>query len=128
VADFGIDIACVDDLDPGWELVSGRKALGQALARRLSTPRGGLFYAPTYGYDLRAWLNADLDAIDVFAIAAGVEAECERDPRVQRAAASVSFESTTERLRVTVYVVDAEGPFELVLDVSAVTVEILKAA
>jgi phage baseplate assembly protein W len=127
VTDFGIDIACVSDIDPGWQLVSGRPALAQALARRLSTPRGGLFYARTYGYDLRQWINADISDVDVFAIQATVEAECERDPRVRRASAVVLFSPASQSMRVSIAVVDADGPFDLVLAVSAVTVEILKA-
>jgi phage baseplate assembly protein W len=128
MADFGVDIFSVDDLDGGFELVTGTKALGQAIARRLGTPRGGLFYDRTYGYDLRAFLNADLDDVDIFAIAAATEAECERDERVQRATATVSLNTSTQRLRVAVELETAVGPFKLVLDVSSVTIELLSTA
>jgi phage baseplate assembly protein W len=125
VTDFGVDLSCVSDIEPSFDLVRGRTALAQALARRLGTPRGGLFYDPTYGYDLRAHLNAAIGPLDTFAIGAAVETECERDERVQRTTATVSFNAQTERLRVALVVEDADGPFPLVLEVSAVTVEIL---
>lgn len=123
--DYGVDVDCVEDLDPAFGLVSGNKAVAQALLRRFSTPRGGLFYDRTYGYDLRAFCNADLHAHELFAIAASVEAEAERDERVSSARADVTFDAPTGRLRVSLRVVGSEGPFALVLDVSAVTVELL---
>lgn len=122
--DYGIDVACVDDIDPTFELVSGRKALVQALARRLATPRGGLFYDGTYGYDLRAVLNASVEDFGgVYAIAAAVEAECQKDERVATARASVNF--NRETLTVAVAIEGSEGPFDLVLSVDAVNVEVL---
>lgn len=124
--DFGIDVSCVADIDPTFALVSGRRALAQALARRLSTPRGGLFYDGTYGYDLRSQLNAAVDDFGgTFAIAAAVEAEVEKDERVLAATAEVTFDASTERLRVAIAIMAADGPFALVLGVDAVTVEIL---
>lgn len=125
-ADYGIDVSCVDDLDPTFALVSGPVALAQALARRLATPRGGLFYDGTYGYDLRAILNASVEDFGgTFAIASAVEAECMKDERVARAGATVSFNRGTEKLTVAVAIEGSEGPFDLVLSVDAVTVEIL---
>lgn len=126
--DFGTDVDCVDDLDPAFGLVSGTKAVAQALLRRLSTPRGGLFYDPTYGYDLTAFCNADLTDAELFAIGAAIEGECARDERVSRARAAVSFDAAAQTLRIAIDVTSAQGPFALVLAVSAVSVELLEAA
>lgn len=124
--DYGSDVDCVSDLDPTFALVTGPRAVAQAIARRLSTPRGGLHYDGTYGYDLRSLLNTGIEPGDTFRIAAAVEAQCVADERVVSATATVLFDETTERLRVLVDGELAEGPFSLVLGVSAVTVELLR--
>lgn len=123
--DYGIDVSCVDDIDPTFALVRGPVAVAQALARRFITARGGLHYDGTYGYDLRTYLNASIEPGDEFLIASAVEAQCELDERVASASADVRYDSLTETLRVAIIADGDEGPFELVLGVSAVTVEIL---
>lgn len=123
--DYGTDVSCVDDLDPTFALVRGSTAVAQALARRFITARGGLHYDGTYGYDLRNHLNASLDAGDEFLIASAVEAQCEQDERVRSASARVTYVAATETLRVAIVAEGDAGPFELVLGVSAVTIEIL---
>src|SRR5687767_7803210 len=47
-SELGTDVSIVLDADSHWSLVTGQPNLARAIARRLSTPRGGLFYAPTY--------------------------------------------------------------------------------
>lgn len=129
MTDFGTDLYCVDDIRPTFDLVSGRTGLAQALARRLSTPRGGLFYDTTYGLDLRAYLNADLDQGDAFRLEAAAASECERDERVARATAEVTFDQVAETLTIRIDIVPADGEaFRLVLDVTAVTVALLEVA
>ena len=55
---LGVDLAWPgNDIDAGGAYVSGVAALTQALLRRLTTPRGGLFYDPNYGTDIRAWVG-----------------------------------------------------------------------
>ncbi len=128
MADLGIDISCTDDLDPAFTQVSGTFALAQALSRRLITPRGGLFYDPEYGLDLRAYLNAGITDGDGFAyrLAAQIEGECLKDERVGSVDAQVTFSSVTEKLTVSLSGVASDGPFRLVLSISDVTVEILR--
>jgi hypothetical protein len=121
VADLGIDLAGVDDLTPDLAIVGGRRALIQSIARRLITPRGGLFYDPSYGFDLRQFLSGVTSAPS--AIAAGVVAEAEKDARVEQATAVVTF--TGDTLTVRLSIADGGGPFPLTLSVSKVTVTIL---
>ena len=62
MADLGVDVFAVVDLDPAFRLVSGRVAHAQAIARRLGTPRGDLARIgddPDYGTDLRAFVGDD---------------------------------------------------------------------
>lgn len=123
--DYGSDVACVTDIDPAFAMVSGPTAVAQAIARRLITPRGGLHYDGTYGYDLRQHLNGSIEDGDTFVVASSVETQCEQDERVRSASARVTYDALTETLRVTIALVLDDGPFELVLGVSAVTVEVL---
>lgn len=120
---LGLDVLCLADLDPQLVLIGGRALLAQDLAHRFETPTGGLFYDGSYGYDLRALLNAPLDEGDVPRIAAAVEAQCLLDERVGLARADVTLFRSENRLRVAVSVLCAEGPFSFVLLVSELTVD-----
>jgi phage baseplate assembly protein W len=124
---LGTDISSLPDLDPHFVLVSGIANLGQAIARRLETPRGGLFYDPSYGTDIRDYLNASLSSNDLPRIASDVQAEALKDPRVRTASASVTFNSSSFCLSITLRCQTVAGPFTLVLSVSQVTVDLLNA-
>ena len=56
----GSDFAGVDDIDPALRVVSGRLALAQAFARRLTTPVGSLPDWPEYGFDLQSAIGTAL--------------------------------------------------------------------
>lgn len=124
-ASYGQDLSCVDDLDDGMTEVSGRLCLGQAIARRLITPRGGLIDDENYGFNVTGYLNDDVDAATLALIQAGVEGEAVKDERVISATATVTF--LNGALTIVLALTDGEGPFTLVLNISDVTVEVLKA-
>ncbi|MDB4929454.1 MAG: hypothetical protein JWM10_1938 [Myxococcaceae bacterium] len=111
-------------LDPYLRTVGGLEALAQALARRLVTPRGTLYRHPTYGHDVRQYLNDDLDEGDLSDIEAAVAAELGADERVDEAACLATFADETLRLAVTVRPVTGRA-FRFVLAVGAVTVALL---
>ena len=123
--ELGTDIATPDaaDLDPYFAPVSGWRGLGQALARRLVTPRGSLLDDPSYGYDLRSRLNDSLTPADLAALGAIVTRELEADERVETATPTVAFAAGA--LRVAARITTASGTFRLVLAVGDVTAEIL---
>lgn len=126
---LGIDIATpgAADLDPYFGLVSEGRCLVEALARRLVTPRGSLFYAPQYGYDLRQWINADLDAGDLREIERAAAEECRADERVDDAALEATF--SDDRLTITGVVYAVTGrTYRLTLAVSEVSVILLRSA
>lgn len=123
--DFGTDISCYPDLDPLGTLVSGNTALAQAIARRLTTPRGGLFYDTNYGTDLRLYLNEGMTNETQSRIKAAIESECRKDERVSSASAEVTFNFATQTLSVSISLVTASGPFTLTLDVTQLTVSLL---
>lgn len=122
--DLGTDISTPDalDLDPQLSLVSGFEQLGQHLARAITTPTGGLIDDDAWGIDVRDWLN-DVPPSTATA-AARVRSQWLADPRVEDCDVIATFEGAT--LSITGSVETAEGPFALVLAVSAVTVESLR--
>jgi hypothetical protein len=117
-------VANIFDLASNSAIVSGRQCLAEAIARRLVTTRGTLIDDPDYGFDLRGYVNDDIDARGLALIGAGVEAECLKDERVIAATAAVSLVAGV--LVVAVSITDAKGPVKLVLSVSQVTVSILQ--
>jgi phage baseplate assembly protein W len=114
---FGSAWSCVSDLTLPSVQVSGNQVVAEAIARRLQTPRGGLIDDPNYGYDLTAWLNADVTPAQIASIQSSINAECTKDERVSSAASSVTFLSGA--LIVSVLLTTAAGPFTLVLSVSS---------
>lgn len=125
--DLGTDLDLTTDLGLRWNLVTGNKNLGRALARRLSTPRGALPWDPNYGFDLRDSLNAGLTQTQLSQLRGAVSSECEKDERVLRCDADVSYNARTSSLTVGLTITTATGPFSLILLVTAVTVDLLNA-
>lgn len=115
------------DLDPTFALVSGRAQLAQAIGRRITTRRGTLGWIgddPDACVDVRDYLGSDASAQSAFRIAAMVDAEALRDERVLACKATATI--TDGVLTLSLRLADADGPFRLVLAVSAVTVDLLK--
>jgi hypothetical protein len=123
---LGTDWAIENDLEERIRLVTGHENLSLAVVRRLSTPRGGLFYDPDYGLDLRLWLSSDFSLSDIQTMAAQIEDEVGKDERIQSVRATISYDLGTERMDVVLDLVDEVGPFQLVLGISEVTVAILR--
>lgn len=121
--DYGTDIHCVDDVDRDLSLVSGPLGVAEAVARRLITPRGRLWYAPDYGTDIRAYLNSELRP---FQIARDVEAEALKDERVIAADAEV-IRSTADTLEIRLLLTLGDGPFAFVLTITQVSASVLAA-
>lgn len=128
MTDYGTDIGTVfnqfgADIDPGGVEVSGRILLGQALVRRLLTPRGRLIDDPDYGYCLTDLFSDDLGQSDLGEIQAGVDTEMLKDERVISSQTTVTFASGV--LLVSTLIQDGTGPFTLTLAVNAVSVTVL---
>lgn len=121
--DLGTDVGGVFDINPEGKLVSGRRCLAEAVARRLITPRGRLIDDPNYGTDLREYLNDDMGPRDLAIMFSAASAECLKDERVVGADVTGTFVNGVVTLNITI--TDSDGPFTLVLTVSHVTVQIL---
>ena len=123
--DFGSDVSTFPDLDPTFAELTGPNALGQAIARRLMTPRGTLDYDPDYGLDVRSLLSAAFDDRRVFSVRAQLQAEIEKDERVLSASVALEVVPEASTLRAHVALETADGPFRLTLAIDSVTVSLL---
>lgn len=126
MSDFGTDLSALGALGGlSSRMVSGLDNLGEALLRRYQTPRGGLWYAPDYGRDVRSYLNRDIGPGDLYPIQAELADEAEQDERVLSAAVTITL-TGPRSARMRVACVTAAGPFNLVLAVTAMKVQVLR--
>lgn len=123
---LGQDIDCFDDLNPQMRMVGGFANLGQALAHRLTTPRGTLADDPDYGTDTRMYLNAALPPTALAQLRGQVQAECRKDERVQSCQCAAVLNGSTLQLNLNVGT--SAGPFVLLLAVTSVSVTLLQPA
>ncbi len=125
-ANYGTDTAATTDTSPVWGIASGTTNLAYSLVRRLSTPRGGLFYDLNYGTDLRAYVNRRISGAAVNNLPADISAECAKDDRVQATTETVAFTSQTRALTVAIEVQPIVGQaFTLILAATSVNVTLL---
>lgn len=115
---LGTDIGGATELDFALTTVSGRTSLAHRLIRRLTTPRGGLWYAPNYGYDLSELVGS---TVPPSVVEQRVVEQMLAEEEVADARATATFTASTGALTVEIQVVDADGPFELVLTSSELT-------
>lgn len=120
MSDLGTCLDCLTDLNPSSAMVSGRLALGQAIGRRLQTPRGVLTDDPNYGFYVAGYLNDDLSQADLGRIQSGIAEECKKDARVIDAACVVTLAGSGDLLKLTaeISLSDGAGPFTLVVQVT----------
>lgn len=141
---LGSDLSCVSDVTPDMREVSGRRALAEALVRRLQTPRGTLLDDQNYGFDLVGELGDDVTPAFVASLQSTIVAEVQKDERVIAARAVVQFVAPSQVAAamstvisnpmpdpVGVLVVridgqDGTGTFRLTLSVADVTVTLLE--
>lgn len=123
---FGVDISIGATLDvtPEFTEVTGIPGFIEACVRRLSTPRGDLFYDDTYGFDLTQFCSDSFSIADIPTIQTGVVEQLQLDERCERATCTVD-NVTLEGFHVNVSVFTAEGPFQFTLAVDKVSVTML---
>ncbi len=123
---LGTDIGVLSDLPPAWGLATGKLNLAYALCRRFNTPRGSLFPWPDYGMYLPGYVEKSIRSGDESTIRGAIIGECEKDPRVQTADVDLTFSFERRTLTVKITIETADGPFELVLAATSLTVELLR--
>jgi hypothetical protein len=110
--------------------VRGVKTVAQACYRRLITPRGALRGGEeeaNYGLDLVGLLGGPVEVGDVAAMERAIAAELKKDQRVSGADVTITETEAGGDIAWTVAIqgYTAKGPFDLVLAVSGVTVELV---
>ncbi len=128
--DYGSDISVVADIDLTGRIVTGKRLVAEAIARRLMTPRGGLIGDPHYGYDVSQFLNDDMSPADLAAMVSSITEECLKDERVLGAEVLYEIETvdasrTQQLLTLTITLEISDGTFDLVLGVDDVGVALL---
>lgn len=127
--DYGLDLACTSDILPNAGEVSGLDNLTQALYRRLITARGGLIDDPAYGFDTTTLVDEAQTRRQVAMIASQIDGELTKDERVRRSQTTGEFVQTSlssGKYIATIEITTADGPFQMVMAVSRVTVELLQ--
>lgn len=127
MVDFGKDFSAIPDLS--FEQKNGLANLSEAIARRLVTPRGGLFYDSSYGFDIRRYLNETWTDAIAYEFTRLVQEEILKDERIVDCEVFVDATNilATRTLQVIVEASYGSADFKLVLDVNDVTVEVLYA-
>lgn len=122
---FGSDFAGVDDLDANLTFLEGDKAemtaLAQATARRLTTPRNGLFYDLSYGEDIRSFVS---DSIPPALVSKMLSAEVKKDQRIRDCTTVITVVGDTWTVIINPTATTGQS-FTLTISVSSVTVELL---
>lgn len=125
--DFGRDTRCDDSLHPG-RLSSGLRLVAERCYHRLTTPRGtvrGGEDEAIFGTDLPGLVGATDTTNGPARIESTVKAELAKDAAVDDVAVTVTATTSGPYVsyEVAIVVTTGLGPFELVLEVSAVSVE-----
>jgi hypothetical protein len=139
---WGTDIACYQDADENFSEVDefSVEAIGQAIIRRLITPRGALLgsslkgsadkdkAAADYGLGLVQRLNKATDQRKLRDTQSDAEKECMKDDRVSSVICQAGFTAPTKTLTVSLRVtpVSPLQPFDLVFQVNGSEVLITK--
>jgi len=122
MADLGSDFGGVEDLDANLTIVYGRRCLIENLARRTCTQKGGMLDDSTYGEPVHDLVG---DVFDPLRYAQKLEQQFLDDERVDEAGVEATYEEATRTATLDCVVDDGDGPFELTIAVSDLTVEIL---
>lgn len=109
--------------DPG-------EVLRQDLYKRLTTPAGALWWAPTATLDVREWLLKVSTVANRSQLERAIVQVCATDERLDpdQTAVAVTFADATLRISVTVYGALDGQPVSLVLDVASGGVSVVRAS
>jgi len=115
---YGRDLSCVTDITETLEEVDpfSVQGLGEALLRRLITPRGSLPDDADYGIDIRGYCNRALTRQDLLALEGEIRAELAKDDRVAQVQPTVTWASPSLNVKVMVEpAIPGMRPFALTL-------------
>jgi hypothetical protein len=108
------------DLSMPSYMAKGNQVVAEALLRRWTTSQGQLVDDPSYGQNIYDLVNDDLSPRDLVYAQQRFAAEAQKDPRVLTSVVVLTL-GATGLLTMNASITTAQGPFSLVLAVSAVT-------
>jgi hypothetical protein len=122
MADFGTcwGTPLGQDISTPSYMAKGNQCVAEAILRRWTTPRGALIDDPNYGFSVIDLVSDDLSKRDIAYAQQQLAQEAEKDERVRSASVVLSL-SVAGLLSLDAAIATANGPFRLVLQVSAVT-------
>jgi hypothetical protein len=129
---YGVEVSLTTQLVTG-RLVRGVAVVIEAFFRRLTTPRGTLFYDLTYGFDVAGFVGA-VGVERALAVIGGMaENELSKDDRAFGVKCTVTEGEDDNGdpmilLDIDATLVDSEEDFSLTLGVTSVTAELLAAS
>ena len=127
---YGIDLSCITDVTHTLDEVDPQSntAIGEAIIRRYITPRGTLPDDQDYGLDLRGYCNRGVTDAELRTLPSAMRMEAMKDDRLEDAGITVTWDSTTRRLRATAVLRprDSVDPFRLVFFVSGDGAELIE--
>ena len=125
---YGVDILCVNDLDPFFSLVGGIQVLAQDLFHRITSSPGSVPGAPSFGFNTRLLLNQSITKSDLSQIQSSMVAQLQADERVQTATALVEYSNGTLTVSATVLPLNPQGssqPFRFVASISTIGAQLV---
>jgi phage baseplate assembly protein W len=125
--DLGTDLAILPDLGKRWNLVSGQANVAQWCVLCLSSDLGSLAYDPAWGFNLLRQLNGTFSRTALSQLQSNVVAALMRNDRIQSCQAQIVPNAGDNSIVATIILETADGPFQLVLRVSQLSVDILNA-
>lgn len=130
MTDYGRDTYCLDSLRTG-KFASGATLIGQRLYHALTTPRGALLggeEAQNWGEDVEGLIGTPAGPNTESKIRAKVDRAASKDETIASITtaivSSVDAAGDTSH-EVTIDAKTAAGPFQLVLSIGSVTVDLL---
>jgi hypothetical protein len=127
LVDFGTDVSAFPSLTANWSTSGGPRMAAERFLRRITTPRGLLDFSPNDGMDVRDWLRDDMDAAGLYELKASIEGEGEKDEELSAVDVAVTLQRSTGTLTLDCSLTTAQGPFNLVVAVTSLSVDILNA-
>lgn len=119
---YGSDIIFNEDFEliPAGNLgtTQGIPCLMQDIIHRLLTPKGNLFYNPSYGVDIYKYINDENDFLNRMGLVQEIKKEVESDPRVKTGSASViikGWDLTEIKLLISFNPIDQDNPINLLI-------------
>lgn len=123
--DWGFDILTLPNLDTSFTPRRDSVALADAFVRRLFTPRGVIWSDPTYGFDIRDYLNDEVSQSMLAEMVGGIQAQSELDERIHDCQVRAAYNFKTEKLSLRIGISSDLGPFNLVLAIGDLSTDIL---